>query len=119
MYKQSMDVNIEIILLYELSCCIWVLYNAVSTVDCSLHKLCTVICVKSAFLLALNHLRQAISPVKVILCFLKKDKLKVFLSYEENTENSEIDKNGKSLEKRKWSPDERQGRAKSLEDILF
>lgn len=55
----------------------------------------------------------------MLLCGLKKSKLEVFPSCKENIENSEIDKSGKSMEKRKRSPDGGQGNAKSLEDVLF
>lgn len=86
---------------------------------CSLHKHRAVICVKLAFLLALNYLGQTTSPVKVSVWLKKKCKLKIFPSYKENTENSEIDKNGKSLEKENDLQMEDRGMPKVLKTFYF
>lgn len=111
-----MDVNIEMILLWALSYCIWVLYNAMSTTECSLHKHCTVTCVKLAFLLALNYLGQTTSPIKVNVQFKK---MQTEDSYKDDTENSEIDKNGKSLEKENDLQMEDKGMPKVLKMFYF
>lgn len=49
----------------------------------------------------------------------KKCKLKIFPSYKENTKNSEIDKNGKSLEKENYLQMEDRGMPKVLKTFYF
>lgn len=76
--------------------------------------------VESEFLLALNYLGQTTSHIKAAVWLKnKKNRLEVSPSCKENTENSELDRSGESLEKRKRSPDGGRGNAKSLEDVLF
>jgi len=75
--------------------------------------------VKFAFLLALNYLGQTTSPVKANAWLNKKCKLKIFPSYKENTENSEIGRNGKSLEKETYLQMEDRRMPKVLETFYF
>lgn len=86
-----------------------------STMECSLHKHCTVTCEVS--LLISSELFGADNKPHKGECVVKK--MQIEDSYKEDTEYSEIDKNGKSLEKENYLQMEDRGMPKVLKMFYF